>query len=218
MRPVLGPQEWDISSLRMEENLDTVKNAKRYWIKKSKGAIMNRLYMVYQENVVPKLREEFGYKSIMEIPRIKFISLNMGLGEGAHENKIIQDGVKELTLIAGQKAVPTRAKKSIAAFKVREGNPVGCRVTLRRDRMWAFLDKLVNFAIPRIRDFRGLSDRGFDGRGNYTLGIKEHTIFPDLPIDTVDRVKGMNVTIVTTAKTDKEGKTLLKLLGMPFVR
>lgn len=179
---------------------------------------MNRLEKIYRENVVPKLMDEFGYKNIMEVPRLKFISLNMGLGEGAHDNKIIQDGIKELTLIAGQKAVPTRAKKSIAAFKVRKGMPVGCRVTLRRERMWAFLDKLINFAIPRIRDFRGLPDRGFDGRGNYTLGIQEHTIFPDIPIDIVDRVKGMNVTIVTTAKTDKEGKTLLKFLGMPFVK
>ena len=179
---------------------------------------MNRLYKLYQDTVVPKLKEEFGYKNIMQVPRLKFISLNMGLGEGAHENKIIQDGIKELTLIAGQKAVPTRAKKSIAAFKVRQGMPVGCRVTLRKERMWAFLDKLINFAIPRIRDFRGLPDRGFDGRGNFTLGIKEHTIFPDLPIDSVDRVKGMNVTIVTTARTDKEGKELLKLLGMPFVK
>ena len=179
---------------------------------------MNRLEKIYKENVVPKLKDEFGYKNIMEVPRLKFISLNMGLGEGAHDNKIIQDGIKELTLIAGQKAVPTRAKKSIAAFKVRQGMPVGCRVTLRRERMWAFFDKLINFAIPRIRDFRGLSDRGFDGRGNYTLGIREHTIFPDIPIDIVDRVKGMNVTIVTTAKTDKEGKALLKFLGMPFVK
>jgi len=179
---------------------------------------MNRLEKIYKENVVPKLKDEFGYKNIMEVPRLKLISLNMGLGEGAHDNKIIQDGIKELTLIAGQKAVPTRAKKSIAAFKVRQGMPVGCRVTLRRERMWAFFDKLINFAIPRIRDFRGLSDRGFDGRGNYTLGIREHTIFPDIPIDIVDRVKGMNVTIVTTAKTDKEGKALLKFLGMPFVK
>ncbi|WP_461833688.1 50S ribosomal protein L5 [Desulfothermus sp.] len=179
---------------------------------------MNRLEKIYKENVVPKLMDEFGYKNIMEVPRLKLISLNMGLGEGAHENKIIQDGIKELTLIAGQKAVPTRAKKSIAAFKVRQGMPVGCRVTLRKERMWAFFDKLINFAIPRIRDFRGLPDRGFDGRGNYTLGIREHTIFPDIPIDIVDRVKGMNVTIVTTAKTDKEGKALLKLMGMPFVK
>ncbi len=177
---------------------------------------MNRLEKIYREQVAPKLKEEFGYKNIMEIPKILFVSLNMGLGEGSQDNKIIQDGVKELTLIAGQKAVPTRAKRSIAAFKVRKGMPVGCRVTLRRERMWAFLDKLLNFAIPRIRDFRGLSDRGFDGRGNYTLGIREHTIFPDLPIDEVEKVKGLNCTIVTSAKTDKEAKTLLQLLGMPF--
>lgn len=179
---------------------------------------MNRLEKIYREQVVPKLNEEFGYKNVMEVPKILFVSLNMGLGEGSQDNKIIQDGIKELTIIAGQKAVPTRAKKSIAAFKVRKGMPVGCRVTLRRERMWAFLDKLLNFAIPRIRDFRGLPDRGFDGRGNYTLGIREHTIFPDLPIDEVDRVKGLNVTIVTSARTDKEAKLLLKSLGMPFVK
>ncbi len=179
---------------------------------------MNRLEKIYREKIVPKLIEEFGYKSIMQVPRVSFISLNMGLGEGSQDNKLIQDGIKELTLIAGQKAVPTRAKKSIAAFKVRQGMPVGVRVTLRRERMWAFLDKLLNFAIPRIRDFRGLPDRGFDGRGNFTMGVREHTIFPDLPIDMVDRVKGMNITIVTSAQTDKEGKSLLKHLGMPFVK
>lgn len=179
---------------------------------------MNRLEKIYREQVIPKLKEEFGYKNEMEVPKVLFVSLNMGLGEGSQDNKIIQDGVKELTIIAGQKAVATRAKKSIAAFKVRKGMPVGCRVTLRRERMWAFLDKLMNFAIPRIRDFRGISDRGFDGRGNFTLGIREHTIFPDLSLDDIERPKGLNVTIVTSAKTDKEAKTLLKLLGMPFIK
>lgn len=177
---------------------------------------MTRLHKIYTDKVVPLLQKEFGYKCSMEVPRISFVSLNIGLGEASQNNKLIEDAVDELTRIAGQKAVITRAKKSIAAFKLREGLPVGCRVTLRRDRMWDFYDKLVNFALPRVRDFRGVPDRGFDGRGNFTLGIKEHTIFPEIIIDRVERVKGMNITVVTTAKTDKEGKTLLELLGMPF--
>ncbi len=179
---------------------------------------MSRLRNIYQEQIVPTLREEFGYTSLMQVPSLEFISLNMGLGEGSQDNKLIQDAAKELSLLAGQKAVITRAKRSIAAFKLRQGMPVGCRVTLRRLRMWEFFDKLVNFALPRVRDFRGLPDRGFDGRGNFTLGIKEHTIFPDINQDKVDRVKGLNVTIVTSAYTDKEGKSLLKNLGMPFVK
>ncbi len=175
-----------------------------------------RLEKLYQEKIVPHLMEEFKYSSSMEVPRILKVSLNMGLGEGSQNNKLIQDAVEELTLIAGQKAVITRAKKSIAAFKLREGQPVGVRVTLRRERMWAFLDKLFNVALPRVRDFRGIPDRGFDGRGNFTLGIREHTIFPEIDLDKVDRVKGMNISIVTSAKTDKEGKVLLDMLGLPF--
>ena len=177
---------------------------------------MIRLEKKYKEEIAAKLLNEFNYKSTMQVPTITKVSLNMGLGEGSQNNKLIQDAVEELSLIAGQRAVITRAKKSIAAFKLREGMPVGCRVTLRRERMWAFLDKLFNVALPRVRDFRGVPDRGFDGRGNFTLGIKEHTIFPEIDLDKVDRTKGMNITIVTTAKTDKEGKALLKLLGMPF--
>lgn len=177
---------------------------------------MSRLQDMYKSKAAPELMKEFGYASPMEIPRIQSISLNVGLGEASQNNKLIEDAVTELTQIAGQKAVITRAKKSIAAFKLREGMPVGCRVTLRRERMWDFLDKLVSFALPRVRDFRGIPDRGFDGRGNFTLGIKEHTIFPEINMDRVDRVKGMNITIVTTASTDKEGKALLQLLGMPF--
>ena len=179
---------------------------------------MSRLWNYYKEKVVPLLREEFSYKSVMEVPTLKFISLNMGLGGASRDNKLLQDAIEELSLIAGQRAVVTRARKAIAAFKIRAGMPVGCRVTLRRIRMWEFLDKLVNFALPRVRDFRGISDRGFDGRGNYTLGIREHTIFPDLNLDKIDRVKGMNITIVTSANTDREGKALLKYLGMPFVK
>ncbi|WP_291323159.1 50S ribosomal protein L5 [Desulfonatronospira sp.] len=177
---------------------------------------MLRLQKYYNDDISPKLHKEFNYKSSMQIPRVKKVTLNMGLGEGSQNNKLIQDAIEELSLIAGQKAVITRAKKSIAAFKLREGMPVGCTVTLRRARMWAFLDKLLNIALPRVRDFRGLPDRGMDGRGNYTLGIKEQTIFPEISLDKVDRTKGMNITVVTSAKTDKEGKTLLTLLGMPF--
>ncbi|HBR05739.1 MAG TPA: 50S ribosomal protein L5 [Desulfovibrio sp.] len=177
---------------------------------------MTRLEKIYREKVASALQTEFGYKSSMEIPKLEKISLNIGLGEASLNNKLIEDAVEELTKIAGQRAVITRAKKSIAAFKLRTGMAVGCRVTLRRDLMWDFLDKLVTFALPRVRDFRGIPDRGFDGRGNFTLGIREHTIFPELEIDKVERVKGMNVTIATSAKTDKEGKLLLDLLGMPF--
>ncbi|WP_456324218.1 50S ribosomal protein L5 [Desulfonauticus submarinus] len=177
---------------------------------------MMRLEKLYKEKIVPHLMKEFNYKSPMEVPKVLKVSLNMGLGEGSQNNKLIQDAVEELTFIAGQRAVITRAKKSIAAFKLREGQPIGVRVTLRRERMWAFLDKLFNVALPRVRDFRGIPDRGFDGRGNFTLGIREHTIFPEVDLDKVERVKGMNVTIVTSAKTDKEGKVLLKMLGLPF--
>lgn len=177
---------------------------------------MTRLEKLYREKVVPALNKEFGYKSSMQVPGLEKISLNIGLGAASQNNKIMEEAVAELTAIAGQKAVVTRAKKSIAAFKLREGMPIGCRVTLRGQRMWDFLDKLMNFALPRVRDFRGVPDRGFDGRGNFTLGIKEHSIFPDLEADRVDNPKGMNITIVTTATTDKEGKLLLDELGMPF--
>ncbi|QLA15622.1 50S ribosomal protein L5 [Desulfolutivibrio sulfoxidireducens] len=177
---------------------------------------MTRLENMYSEKVAPALKKEFGYTSSMQIPRLTSVSLNIGLGEASQNNKLIEEAVVELTTIAGQKAVVTRARKSIAAFKLREGLPVGCRVTLRHERMWDFLDKLINYALPRVRDFRGVPDRGFDGRGNFTMGIREHTIFPEINVDRVERVKGMNVTIVTTARTDKEGKVLLDLLGMPF--
>lgn len=177
---------------------------------------MSSLEKIYKDKVAPELATEFSYTSVMQIPSIKFVSLNMGLGEGSQNNKIIQDSVRDLSLIAGQRAVVTRAKKSIAAFKLREGMPVGCRVSLRGDRMWAFLEKLLTIALPRVRDFRGVPDRGFDGRGNYTLGIKEHTIFPEIEIDRIEKAVGMNISVITTAQTDKEGKMLLKLLGMPF--
>ncbi len=177
---------------------------------------MTRLEKQYREKVAPVLQKEFSYKCSMQVPSLEKISVNIGLGAASQNNKLMEEAVLELTAIAGQKAVVTRAKKSIAAFKLREGMPIGCRVTLRGVRMWDFLDKLVNFALPRVRDFRGIPDRGFDGRGNFTLGIKEHTIFPELEADRVDNPKGMNITIVTTAKSDKEGKLLLEQLGMPF--
>lgn len=177
---------------------------------------MTRLENIYKEKVAPVMQKEFNYKSPMQLPGIEKISLNIGLGAATQNNKLLEEAVKELSAIAGQKAVVTRAKKSIAAFKVREGMPIGVRVTLRKDKMWDFLDKLMNFALPRVRDFRGVPDKGFDGRGNFTLGIKEHTIFPELEIDRVDNPKGMNITIVTSAETDREGKFLLDQLGMPF--
>lgn len=177
---------------------------------------MTRLENIYREKVVPVLQKEFNYDSPMQLPGIVKVSLNIGLGAASQNNKLMEEALNELTAIAGQKAVVTRAKKSIASFKLREGMPIGCRVTLRKEGMWDFLDKLINYALPRVRDFRGVPDRGFDGRGNFTLGIKEHTIFPELEADRVDNPKGMNITIVTTATTDKEGKLLLEQLGMPF--
>ncbi len=177
---------------------------------------MTRLEKEYREKIAPALQKEFGYKSSMQIPGLEKISLNIGLGAASQNNKLMEEAVAELSAIAGQKAVVTRAKKSVAAFKLREGMAIGCRVTLRGARMWDFLDKLVNFALPRVRDFRGIPDRGFDGRGNFTLGVREHTIFPELEVDRVDNPKGMNITIVTSATSDKEGKLLLEQLGMPF--
>ncbi|MCL4500661.1 MAG: 50S ribosomal protein L5 [Deltaproteobacteria bacterium] len=162
--------------------------------------------------------QEFKYKSPMQAPRLEKIVINLGLGEAIQNIKLLESAQTELSAIAGQKPVVTKAKKSIAAFKLREGMPIGCMVTLRRDRMYFFLDKLVNVVLPRVRDFRGVSEKAFDGRGNYTLGVKEQIIFPEIDYDKIDKVKGMNITIVTTARTDEEGKFLLKLLGMPFRR
>ena len=177
---------------------------------------MSQLKEYYGTEVVPKLVDSFQYRNRMEIPKLDKIVLNMGLGEAIHNIKIMDSAVEELKAITGQKPVITRSKKSIAAFKLREGMPIGCMVTLRQDRMYDFFYKLVNVALARVRDFKGISGKAFDGRGNYTLGIKENTIFPELSYDTIDVIKGLNVTVVTTAKTDKEGKELLKLLGMPF--
>ncbi len=177
---------------------------------------MSELRSYYENEVVPRLVEKFAYRNRMEIPKLEKIVLNMGLGEAIHNIKLIDSAVEELRLIAGQQPVVTRAKKSIAAFKLREGMPIGCCVTLRRDRMYDFYFKLVNVALARVRDFRGISGKAFDGRGNYSLGIREHIIFPEIEYDKIDKIKGLNVTVVTTARTDEEGKELLKLLGMPF--
>lgn len=168
--------------------------------------------------VVPAMIKEFGYRSIMAVPRLEKVVLNMGLGEAIYNIKVLDKGVEELTLIAGQKAVVTKAKRSIAGFKLREGMPIGCTVTLRKDRMYEFLDKLFNVALPRVRDFRGLSEKVFDGRANCSIGIKEQIIFPEIDYDQIDKIKGLNISIVTTAKSDAEGYLLLKLLGMPFRR
>ncbi|MEM5787824.1 MAG: 50S ribosomal protein L5 [Syntrophobacteraceae bacterium] len=170
----------------------------------------------YNTEVVPQLQEKYSYKSPMQIPRMTKIILNMGLGEAIQNIKILDSATAELTLISGQKPVVTRARQSIAAFKLRKGMPIGCMVTLRGDRMYEFFDKLVNIALPRVRDFRGVSGKALDGRGNYTLGVKEQIIFPEIDYDKIDKIKGMNITIVTTAKTDDEARTLLALMGMPF--
>jgi large subunit ribosomal protein L5 len=177
---------------------------------------MTRLYDFYKEECVPAMMQEFRYKSSMQVPRVKKVIVNMGLGEASQNIKILDSASAELAAIAGQKPVITRARKSIAAFKLREGMPIGCMVTLRRDKMFEFLDRLLNVALPRVRDFRGVSDKAFDGRGNYTLGIKEQIIFPEIDYDKIDKIKGMNITIVTSASTDEEAKFLLRRLGMPF--
>lgn len=177
---------------------------------------MSDIKNIYEEQVVPKLTETFKYKNVMEVPKLKKIVLNMGLGEAIQNIKVLDAAAEELKMIAGQKPVITRAKKSIAAFKLRAGMPIGCMVTLRRQRMYDFLQKLINIALPRVRDFRGISGKAMDGFGNYSLGIKEHIIFPEIEYDKIDQIKGLNITIVTSAKNDREGKELLRLMGMPF--
>jgi large subunit ribosomal protein L5 len=177
---------------------------------------MAKLKEIYQEKVVATLMKRFGYKNRMEVPKLDKIVINMGLGEAIQNIKILDSAVQELSQITGQKPVITKAKKSIAQFKLRTGMPIGCMVTLRKERMYEFFNRLVNVTLPRVRDFKGLSGKSFDGRGNYALGIREQLIFPEIHYDKIDKVKGMNIVIVTTAKTDEEGKELLRLLGMPF--
>jgi len=177
---------------------------------------MARLKEVYKEKVAPALKKEFSYSNPMQVPAISKIVVNMGCGEASQNSKLIEGALSDMTAITGQKPVITRARKSIANFKLRDGMPVGCRVTLRGDQMWEFLDRLVNVALPRIRDFKGVSPKAFDGRGNYTLGIREQIIFPEIEYDKVDKVRGMDITICTTANTNEEGRALLKQFSMPF--
>ncbi len=177
---------------------------------------MSQLKQYYENEIIPKLIDTFNYQNRMQVPKLEKIVLNMGIGEATHNIKLLDSAVEELKIITGQKPVITRAKKSIAAFKLREGMPIGCMVTLRRKRMYDFFNKLVNVALPRVRDFRGVPGKSFDRRGNYALGIKEQIIFPEIDYDKIDSIKGLNISIVTSAKTDEEGKELLRLLGMPF--
>ena len=179
---------------------------------------MSRLKDLYNDEIVDALTKKFGYKNVMEVPKLDKIVINMGVGEAKDNAKLLESAVKDLETITGQKAVLTRAKKSVANFKIREGLAIGCKVTLRGERMYEFLDRLVNLALPRVRDFRGVNPNAFDGRGNYSLGIKEQLIFPEIEYDKVDKVRGMDIIFVTTAKTDEEGRELLRLFNMPFAK
>jgi large subunit ribosomal protein L5 len=177
---------------------------------------MARLYNYYRETVVPQLRDHFDYRNVMQVPRISKITLNMGVGEAVGDKKVMEHALSDLTLVSGQKPIVTKARKSIAGFKIRAGWPVGCKVTLRRERMYEFLDRLVNVAIPRIRDFRGFSAKGFDGHGNYSMGVREQIIFPEVDYDQVDTLRGLDITITTTARSDEEGRALLAAFDFPF--
>ena len=177
---------------------------------------MARLSQVYKEKVVPKLLKEFAYKNVMQVPRIKKITLNMGVGEAVADKKQIENAVRDMTAIAGQKPVVTKSRKSIAGFKIRDGWPIGCKVTLRGEHMWEFLDRLIAISIPRIRDFRGMNGKSFDGRGNYSMGVREQIMFPEIDYDKVDAIRGLDITITTSAETDEEGKALLKAFNFPF--
>jgi large subunit ribosomal protein L5 len=177
---------------------------------------MTRLNDFYNKEIVPQMMKDFNYRNVMQVPKVEKIVINMGLGEAIQNVKILDSAAEEMALIAGQKPVITKAKKSIASFKLRQGMPIGCAVTLRKEKMYEFLDRLINVSLPRVRDFKGISGKAFDGNGNYSLGIKEQLIFPEINYDKVDKIKGLNITIVTTAKNDEEGKALLKLFGVPF--
>ncbi len=177
---------------------------------------MSRLQEFYRQTVADQLKQQFGYESVMEVPRLVKVTLNMGVGEAVGDKKVLDNAVEDLTRISGQKPIVTKARKSVAAFKIREGWPIGCKVTLRRERMFEFLDRLINVAVPRTRDFRGFSVKAFDGRGNYSLGIKEQIIFPEIDYDKIDAIRGLDVTITTTAKSDDEGRALLAAFKFPF--
>lgn len=177
---------------------------------------MARLQQFYRDTVIGQLTEEFGYRNVMEVPRFEKITLNMGLGEAVGDKKVIENAVSDMAKVAGQRPVVTKARKSVASFKIRDGYPIGCKVTLRRERMYEFLDRLVNVALPRVRDFRGISRKSFDGSGNYSLGVKEQIIFPEINYDQIDSIRGMDIAITTSAKTDEESLALLKAFGFPF--
>lgn len=204
----------------MVRTCDVAKSAANSWTVNKwlslLGMVMARLKELYQTDIIPKLKKEFNYKSSMQVPRLQKILVNMGLGEAIQNIKVLDSAINELMAITGQKPVPTKARKSIANFKLRKGMPIGAMVTVRAERMYEFFDRLVNVSLPRVRDFRGVSSKSFDGRGNYSLGVKEQIIFPEIDYDKIDKIKGLNINIVTTAKTDEEGKALLGLLGMPF--
>jgi large subunit ribosomal protein L5 len=192
------------------------KDIQKNQAKPSRTMAKPRLKEKYLNEVVPALKEKFAYKSVMQVPKLTKICINKGIGQAVADKKLVEIGVEELTAISGQKAVPTKSRKAISNFKLRENMPIGARVTLRGDRMYEFLDRLATVALPRVRDFRGISDSGFDGRGNYTLGVKEQIIFPEISIDKVNKISGMDITFVTTAQTDEESRALLAALGMPF--
>jgi len=177
---------------------------------------MSRYKELYEKEVVPALMKEFSYKSVMQVPRLEKVTLNMGVGEALGDKKQIESAVADMEAVAGQKAVVTKARKSVAGFKIRQGYPIGCKVTLRGDRMWEFVERLVDIALPRVRDFRGLNSRSFDGRGNYSMGVKEQIIFPEVDYDKIDHVRGMDITVTTSAETDAEGKALLSAFNFPF--
>ncbi|NEO83220.1 MAG: 50S ribosomal protein L5 [Spirulina sp. SIO3F2] len=178
--------------------------------------MVQRLKTLYQETIVPKLKEEFNYANVHQIPKVTKVTVNRGLGEASQNAKALEASIRELSVITGQRPVVTRAKKAIAGFKIRQGMPVGVMVTLRSERMYSFLDRLINLALPRIRDFRGISPKSFDGRGNYNLGVREQLIFPEIQYDSIEQIRGMDIAIITTAQTDEEGRALLKHMGMPF--
>lgn len=177
---------------------------------------MAKLHDYYRDQVVNELKDKFGYKSVMQVPRVEKITLNMGVGEALTDKKLLDNAVADLTAISGQKPLITKARKSVAGFKIRQGYPIGCKVTLRGERMWEFLERLIHIAVPRVRDFRGLSPKSFDGRGNYSMGVREQIIFPEIDYDKVDRVRGLDITITTSAKTDEEGQALLAAFNFPF--
>lgn len=177
---------------------------------------MAKLHDYYKDTVVAELSKEFGYKSIMQVPRIEKITLNMGVGEAINDKKILENAVSDMTAIAGQKPLVTKARKSVAGFKIREGYPIGCKVTLRGERMWDFFERLISIAVPRVRDFRGLNPKSFDGRGNYSMGVREQIIFPEIDYDKIDRIRGMDITITTSANSDDEGRALLAAFNFPF--